>query len=48
MDGETCNILATHLARDRDGKPATLVLEKALKSAGGKPPDTFFSDKLRS
>lgn len=48
MDGETRYILATHLTRDRDGKAAAIVLEKALKSAGGKPPDTFYSDKLRS
>ena len=48
MDGETRYILATHLTRDRDGNAATIVLEKALKTAGGKPPDSFFSDKLRS
>ena len=48
MDGETRYILATHLTRDRDGKAATIVLMKALKAAGGKPPDSFFSDKLRS
>ena len=47
MDGETRYILATHLSRERDGRAARAVLSKALKTAG-KPPDAFFSDKLRS
>ena len=47
MDGKTRYILASHLARERDGKAATTVLRKAL-AAADKPPDAFFSDKLRS
>lgn len=48
MDGETRYILATHLTRERTGNAAKIVLRKALETAGNKPPDSFFSDKLRS
>ena len=47
MDGKTRYILASHLSRERDGKAATTVLRKAL-AAADKPPESFFSDKLRS
>ena len=47
MDGKTRYILASHLAKERDGKAATTVMRKALANAD-KPPDYIFTDKLRS
>ncbi len=47
MDGKTRYILATHLSKQRDARAAKTVMRKALASAD-KPPDSFFSDKLRS
>ena len=47
MDGKTRYILASHLAKERDGKAATTVMRKALANAD-KPPDSIFTDKLRS
>ena len=47
MDGKTRYILASHLAKERDGAAATAVMRKALANAD-KPPDYIFTDKLRS
>ncbi len=47
MDGRSRYILACHLSRERDGNAAKTVLRNAL-AAADKPPEAFFSDKLRS
>ena len=47
MDGKTKYILASHLAKERDGVAAMAVMRKALANAD-KPPDSIFTDKLRS
>ena len=47
MDGRSRYVLACHLSRERDGRAAKTVLRKAL-AAADKPPEAFFSDKLRS
>ena len=47
MDGRSRYVLACHLSRERDGRAAATVMRKALEAAD-KPPEAFFSDKLRS